>query len=384
MNKPAQRNFTVPLFQPVIGQEELDAAREALEHGWLGLGSYVEAFERELERLVGAPDRHVVAVSTGHAALHLSLLLAGVGPGDEVITPSFNNAADFQAILATGATPVFCDVDDDSLCIDMAGAERVVSPRTKAIIVIDYGCRLCDFEGVARFAEAHGLRVVHDAAHSFGSKINGRAVGGSSDLAIFSFDPVKTITCIDGGAVVVRSEDEVRRLQAMRLLGMTQPAKTAYAEARAWSYDIVTLGFRYHLSNIHAAIGLAQLRKLDWIIESRRRICRYYNSRLGELPGVRVPHTDFNDISPLLYYVRLPAPLRDRLRADLAERGIDSGIHWQPGHSFKLLKPFQRIALPVTDNVAREILTLPLSPSMTTDTAAIVCDAIEAFCRRAG
>jgi dTDP-4-amino-4,6-dideoxygalactose transaminase len=204
-----------------------------------------------------------------------------------------------------------------------------------------------------------------------------------SDLATFSFDPVKTVTCVDGGAVVVRSEDEVRRLQEMRLLGMTQPAETAYSEARAWSYDIVTLGFRYHLSNIHAAIGLAQLRRLDSIVENRRRICRFYNSRLGGLSGVRVPRTDFDDNCPLLYYIRLSAPRRDRLRAELAERGIDSGIHWQPGHSFQLLKPFQRMALPVTDNVAREILTLPLSPSMTADTAAVVCDAIEAFCRRA-
>jgi dTDP-4-amino-4,6-dideoxygalactose transaminase len=136
----------IPVFQPLIEQEELDAGRRALEMGWLGMGSYVGEFERRLKERIGADDRHVVAVSTGHAALHLGLLLMGVGPGDEVITPSFNNAADFQAILATGAAPVFCDIDDNSLCIDIAKAEALVSPRTKAVIVMDYDCILCDHD----------------------------------------------------------------------------------------------------------------------------------------------------------------------------------------------------------------------------------------------
>src|SRR5262245_31785080 len=204
------RERTIPVFRPAIEQEEIDAARRALELGWLGMGSYVDAFEQRLREFIGTDDRHVVAVSTGHAALQLALLLAGAGPGDEVITPSFNNAADFQAILATGAQPVFCDIDERSVCIDLASAGRVVSPRTKAIIVMDYVGIVCDHDGVAELARRHRLRVVHDAAHSFGSKYRSRMIGSFSDIAIFSFDPVKTITCIDGGAVVVRSDDEVR------------------------------------------------------------------------------------------------------------------------------------------------------------------------------
>src|SRR5580692_11542180 len=137
MTRPRQ---TIPLFKPLIEQEELDAARDALKLGWLGMGSYVAEFERQMAAFIGAEDRKVVAVSTGHAALHLALLLAGAGPGDEVITPSFNNAADFQAILATGAEPVFCDVRDDTLCIDLAKAEALISPRTRAVIVMDYDC----------------------------------------------------------------------------------------------------------------------------------------------------------------------------------------------------------------------------------------------------
>ena len=162
--------MTIPVFKPAIGPEEIDAARAALEMGWLGMGSYVGALETKLRDFIAAPDRHVVAVSTGHAALHLAMMLAGIGPGDEVITPSFNNAADFQAIGATGAAPVFCDIDDATLCIDLDSAERMVSDRTKAIIAMDYDCLLCDHDRVARFAAAHGLRVIHDAAHSFGSR----------------------------------------------------------------------------------------------------------------------------------------------------------------------------------------------------------------------
>ena len=205
----------IPVFKPLIEKEEMEASRAALELGWLGMGSYVGAFEERIKEFLGAGDRYVAAVSTGHAAIHLALLAMGVGPGDEVITPSFNNAADFQAILATGAEPVFCDVEDDSLCIDLDKAEELVSPRTKAMIVMDYDCVLCDHDRVAEFARAHGLRVLHDAAHSFGSKYKERMVGSFSDIATFSFDPVKTITCIDGGALVLRSEDELQRVQEM-------------------------------------------------------------------------------------------------------------------------------------------------------------------------
>lgn len=369
----------ISMFQPVIEREEFDACRQALENGWLGMGSHVGAFEQKLKECIGAPDRHVVAVSTGHAALHLGLMLIGVGPGDEVITPSFNNAADFQAILATGAAPVFCDIDDDTLCIDLAKAEELISPRTRAMIVMDYDCLLCDHDRAAALAGRHGLRVLHDAAHSLGSKYKGRPVGSFSDLTVFSFDPVKTVTCIDGGALVVRDQADVARLHEMRLIGMSQPAEVMYADARAWTYDIRALGFRYHLANLHAALGLAQLGKLDAFAGNRRRACRRYNRELAGLPAVRTPNTDFNDITPFLYYVRVPAERRDGLRAFLRERGIDSGIHWQPGHWFTLLKDCRRGDLSVTERVGREILSLPLHSRMSDAALDRVIDGMRAF-----
>jgi len=296
-----------------------------------------------------------------------------------VITPSFNNAADFQAILATGAEPVFCDIDENSLCIDLDKAEAVISPRTKAIIVMDYDCVLCDHDRVAELARARNLRVLHDASHSFGSKSDGRMIGSFSDVTTFSFDPVKTITCIDGGALVVRTEEELARIHEMRLIGMGQPATVMYTNSRAWTYDMRTIGFRYHMANLHAAIGLAQLAKMDVISESRNSACRYYNEGLVDIPEVIVPLTDFHDITPFLYYIRVPGDQRDALRAYLAERGIDTGIHWQPGHWFTLLKDFRRGDLSVTDRVGHEVVSLPLHSKMQTETLDRVISDIRGF-----
>lgn len=369
----------IPVFKPLLEAEEFEASRQALELGWLGMGSYVGDFEQQIKQYLEADDRHVAAVSTGHAAIHLGLLVMGLGPGDEVITPSFNNAADFQAILATGAAPVFCDIEEQSLCIDLDKAAALVSPRTKAVIVMDYDCVLCDHDRVAEFARAHHLRVLHDASHSFGSRSNGRRIGSFSDVTTFSFDPVKTITCIDGGALVVRSEEELARIHELRLIGMGQPATVMYTNSRAWTYDMRSIGFRYHLANLHAAIGLAQLAKMDVISESRNSACRYYNERLSGIPEVIVPQTDFHDITPFLYYIRVPGERREPLRAFLTERGIDTGIHWQPGHWFTLLKDCRRGDLTVTERVGHEVLSLPLHSKMKTETLDRVIEGIRDF-----
>lgn len=369
----------IPVFQPLIESDDINASTQALELGWLGMGSYVGQFESEIKQFLEASDLYVAAVSTGHAALHLGLLLAGVGAGDEVITPSFNNIADFQAILATGATPVFCDINNDTLCIDLDKAEELVNEKTKAIIVMDYDCVLCDHDRVAEFASKHNVRVVHDAAHSFGSKYKGKMVGSFSDICMFSFDAVKTITCIDGGVLIVRTEAELKIIQEMRLIGMGQPSTLMYQNQRAWTYDVKRLGFRYHMANLHAAIGLAQLAKMEKISETRRAASRYYNEHFNKIPGVIVPKTDFADITPFLYYIRVPETERDNLRAYLLEQGIDTGIHWQPGHWFTLFKDCPRGDLSVTDQVGKEILSLPLHSLMSTETLERVVSGVAGY-----
>jgi dTDP-4-amino-4,6-dideoxygalactose transaminase len=354
----------IPVFKPLLEREEFEAAERALRLGWLGMGSYVSEFERALARLIEVPDRNVVAVSTGHAALHLSLLLAGLGPGDEVITPSFNNIADLQAILATGAVPVFCDIDPETLCIDVHAADALVSSRTKAVIAMDYACNVCDHAAIREVADRHGLRVLHDAAHSLGSRWQGHAVGSFSDLTIFSFDPIKTITAIDGGAVIVRSSEETSILHEMRLIGMGQAAAVMYENRRAWTYDVARLGFRYHLANLHAAIGLAQFGKFSQIASTRRGTFERYSNALCNCRGLRLPMADMTNIVPFIYPVLVPDGRREALQAHLSSNGVDTGIHWQPGHRFSLFRTCRKGELKNTDRIAAEVMTIPFHSKM--------------------
>ena len=203
------QQIQIPVFKPLIEKEEISAAVESLKLGWLGMGSYVKEFEEEIARicdLKAEDDRHVVAVNTGHAALHLSLLMIGVGQDDEVITPSFNNAADFQAILACGAKPVFVDINESSLCIDTNKISKLITNKTKCIIAMDYDMFLCDHDALKDISNKTGIPILHDAAHSFGSSYKGRPIGNQHQYTMFSFDPVKTITCVDGGAIIVKGK----------------------------------------------------------------------------------------------------------------------------------------------------------------------------------
>jgi len=356
----------IPVFKPLIEKEEIQAAIHSLEQGWLGMGVSVGQFENALKNELGCSDRYVVAVSTGHAALHLAMMLIDLKPGDEVITPSFNNISDFQAILAVGAKPVFCDIREDTLCIDVKKAEKLIGPKTKAIIAMDYDCCIADHSAISDLSEKHNIRVIHDAAHSLGSYYNNKKVGTFSDICMFSFDPVKTITCIDGGALIVKTQDEVSSLHQMRLIGMNQSASIMYGNQRAWTYDVNRVGFRYHMANLHAAIGISQLKKLPKITSSRRQICRLYNRLLSKTNEVVVPKTNFDNITPFLYYIRVPADKREALRDYLQEQKIDTGIHWQPGHWFKLFIDSKMGDLSVTNMIGREIISLPLHSKMLT------------------
>jgi len=375
----------IPVFKPLIEKEEIAAAVESLELGWLGMGSYVKQFEEAVADvcdLIPNSNKHVVAVSTGHAALHLSLLMMGVGPGDEVITPSFNNAADFQAIRACGAEPVFVDIDEDTLCIDTSKIEELITEKTKCIIAMDYDIFICDHDSLAAISRRTSIPVLHDAAHSFGSSYKGRPIGNQHQYTMFSFDPVKTITCIDGGAIVVSGEDAVKRLQAKRLIGMTQPAAQMYTNSRAWTYDIEDLGFRYHMSNLHAAIGIQQLKKLNRIRESRQNTCQKYANKLSGLDWLHAPINEFKTVNPFLYYVRIINAKRNEVRSHLKEHGIDTGIHWQPGHEFRYLTNCRRGSLDVTNKIAGQILSLPLHSNMSSDFEDRVIDALMIYNNR--
>jgi len=368
----------VPIYKALMECEELDAASEALRRGWLGMGEYVDDFEQAIEKAVGG-SRRAVAVSTGYAALHLGMVIAGIGRGDEVIVPSLTHLADVQAIRAAGAQPVLCDVDDVTLCLDPGRAAELIGPRTRGIVTMDYGCHLADHRAFAALAADRGLRVIHDAAHSFGASVDDHAMGGFSDICMLSFDPVKALSCIDAGVVMVKTQEDVLRLRELRVLGASHAAELAYGHQRAWSYDVTEDGFRYHLSNVHAAIGLAQLAKLDRIRSSRQAACRTYRGRLGAVEGVTVPDGEVDDLNPFLYYVRVDADRREALREHMAGRGIETGIHWVPIHRLTLFRGCRRGDLSVTDRAADEIVSLPLHSAMPAALVHQVCDAVESF-----
>ncbi len=371
----------IPVFKPHIGVDTVNAAVDALDLGWLGMGSYVKEFEEGLAAYLQLKDKSVVAVNTGTSALHLAMLLVGVRQGDEVITPSLNNIGDFQAIKAAGGEPVFCDIHEDTLGIDVEKAEALIGPKTKAIIAMDYAGVPCRLDDVHDMARRHGLRVIHDAAHSLGSRYKGRLVGSFSDIAVFSFDPVKTMTCIDGGALVVESREDVERLHRYRLLGMDQSSSRLYSNNRAWTYDVATPGFRYHLANLHASIGLSQLKRLDEFIASRRRAWQRYTELLAGADGIVVPQVDVQDVAPFIYCVRVQGGRRHHLIESLQERGIDTGIHWIPAHNFTFLNGCRRGDLSVTDRIGEEILTLPLHSYMETHVVERIARAVSAVLR---
>jgi dTDP-4-amino-4,6-dideoxygalactose transaminase len=369
----------VPVFQPALGLDTVKAVVDALHAGWLGMGALTQAFEDGLARFLGLRDRFVVATNTGTSALHLGLLAAGVGPGDEVITPAFNFVADHQAIVTAGAAPVLCDIEDATLGLDPEKVDALVGPRTRAVVPLHFGGVPGQLKALYALAERRGLRVVEDATHAFGTQVEGRPIGSFGDVTCFSFDPVKVITAIDGGAVVVGDARDLERLRHWRFLGIDRETHERYKNSRAWQYDVVSAGFRYHLTNINAAVGLSQLTQAAAFIGSRRESCRLYSRLLAGVPGVRCPATDFADVAPFIYTIRVPAARREGLIAHLRARGIATGIHFLPAHEFTFLRGCRRGDLSVTERVAAEIVTLPLHSHMAPTLVERVAEAIRGY-----
>jgi dTDP-4-amino-4,6-dideoxygalactose transaminase len=378
LQKTVPAGGKIPVFVPYIGVDTLKHVTDALDVGWLGLGATTKEFEERISTYLGG-DRTAVATNNGTAALHIGLLAAGVGPGDEVITPSFNYVADHQAIRATGATVVMCDINDDDLGIDIAACEALITPRTKAIIPLHFSGIPCRIADVYALAKHHGLRVVEDGCHAFGSTVDGAKIGSSGDIQCFSFDPVKIITSIDGGCVVTSNPAEVAKLEHYRLLGVDKDTTLRYQNKRAWDYDVVDQGYRYHLNNILASIGVSQIKRVDEFIASRQAVCTRYSDAFDGLPDVRVLRRDYADVSPFIYSIRILNGRREALIAYLAERDIEVGIHFVPVHKHTYFASCRRSPMPVTERVVDEVLTLPLHTFQKEDAIERVIDGVRSF-----
>jgi dTDP-4-amino-4,6-dideoxygalactose transaminase len=348
----------------VVGEREMAAVQRVMEIAYFAMGPEVQAFETELTTFIGGESRAVMCVTTGTAALHLSLEACGIGPGDEVIVPSFTFVASFQAVTAAGATPVACDVDPETLCIDVAAAARRVTPRTKAIMPVHFASQSGDLAGVYALAEQHGLRVVEDAAQAFGCRYRDERVGATGDIVCFSFDGVKNITAGEGGAVVTADPVVAEFVRDARLLGVQKDTEKRFARDRSWEFDVATKGWRFHMSDLMAAIGRVQLTRFDEFAEARVSVARRYDELLEGVPGLRLMRFDYDAIVPWAYLTFVEQGRRDELMAALIAENIEVSVQYKPNHLLTFFGGGSE-TLPVSEQVYREVLGLPIHPMIT-------------------
>lgn len=366
----------IRLSKSVVGEEEKQALAKAIDVGYLGMGTEVQQFEEDLRIFLGT-DHEVLCVNTGTAALHLSLQAIGIGPGDEVLVPSLTYIATFQAISATGAKPVACDVTLNRAFIDLVDAEKRLSTRTRAIIPVHYGSNSEGIEDVYSFAKKHGLRVIEDAAHSFGCSRNSRRIGAQGDIVCFSFDGIKNITSGEGGAVVTGDKNIAQKIKDARLLGVEKDTEKRFSGQRSWTFDVTEQGWRYHMSNLMAVIGREQLKKIKIFSQRRQILANRYASELRQIPNLTLLDFDYKNLVPHIFPIVVDGGHRSALAAALADDGIETGIHYQPNHLLTYYAT--EYPLPVTAELAQQLLSIPLHPDISDQDQSRVIHAIRNF-----
>lgn len=355
----------IPYGRQLIEDDDIAAVVEVLRGDWLTTGPTVGKFEDAFAGYVGA--QHAVAVSNGTAALHLAMLAAGIGPGDEVIVPALTFAASANCVRYVGATVVFADVREDTLTIDPAHVASLVTPRTKAIVAVDYAGLPCDLDELLAICDRHGLLLVEDACHAPGAEYRGRRIGSIAHLSTFSLHPVKHMTSGEGGVVTSNDRLLADRVRMLRNHGITSDHRQREQQG-TWRYDMVELGYNYRLPDIQCALALSQLRKMPGWLERRRAIAkRYQESLRGPESSLRLP------VEPAdrrhawhLYAVRLagpdPAPARQRLFNELRAAGIGANVHYEPVylHPYYAALGYKPGLCPVSELAYQGLLSLPM------------------------
>ncbi|GAA0373758.1 DegT/DnrJ/EryC1/StrS aminotransferase family protein [Paenibacillus motobuensis] len=370
----------IPVLQPCIGQEEIDAVVDVLKSGWLGLGPKTEQFEKEFAAYVGS--RFMVALNSGTAALHLALEVLGIGPGDEVIVPPMTFISTVHAVSYVGATPVFADVEKDTVNISVADIERKITEKTKAIIVVHLAGHPCDMDAIRELALTKGIQVVEDAAHACGAFYKGRAIGSISDITCFSFHAVKNLTCGEGGGIACNEEWLASKVREKRWVGISKDTWTRSSRERAyaWKYFVDKVGYKYHMNDIQAALGVVQLHKLEQLNGRRREIASRYQQALANISWLELPYEKpYAHSSWHLFQIKLAnEELRDRLIGHLQDHNIAPGVHYYPCH----LQPAYihlKASVPVSSNIWKRLLTLPIHPNMTDEDVERVIDCVRCF-----
>jgi perosamine synthetase len=356
----------LPYGRQEIGDTDIKAVAEALVSGWLTTGPRVSEFEKAFADHCGA--REGVAVNSGTAALHAAMRAIGAKAGDEVIVPALTFAASANAALYEGARPVFADVEPDTLLIDPASVAEKITPRTRAIVAVDYAGQPADYDALERIARAHGLALVADACHSPGATYKGRRSGTLADISCFSFHPVKHMTTCEGGMCTTDDPDMAAHMRRFRNHGIDSDHRAREAAA-AHAYDMVELGYNYRLPDVLCALGLAQLPRLNGWVAARQKIAALYDKALAGLDGVtplavRADRTHAYH----LYVVQLADGIdRDAVFAGLRAAGIGANVHYGPVH---LHSHYRKLGYgpglaPVAEHASKQILTVPMFPAMT-------------------
>jgi dTDP-4-amino-4,6-dideoxygalactose transaminase len=372
----------LPVAMPWIGEREKALVLEALESGWVTTGPRAQELGTRIASLAGA--RHGLAVSSCTAALHLALVGLEIGAGDEVITTPYTFVASVNVITHTGARPVLADIEPGTLCIDPAAIERAITPRTRALLTVDYGGQPCDYDAVRAIARRHSLPVIADAAHALGAAWRGKPVGSLATVTGFSFYAIKNLTTGEGGVVVSDDDALMERITVLSLHGMNRDAWKRYAATGSWYYEVTAPGFKYNLSDILAAIGVGQLDRFAELQRRRAELAAGYTRRLAALSEVRLPVVREGALHAWHLYpigLELERLTCDRARVieELRSENIGTTVNFIPVH----MHPWYRDHLgcppgsfPVAEDAFRRAITLPLHPRMSDGDLDDVCTAL--------
>lgn len=355
----------LPFSRPAIGSEEINAVANVLGSGWITTGPQNHQLETDFCQIFGC--KHAIAVCSATAGMHITLLALGIGPGDEVITPSQTWVSTINMIVLLGAEPVMVDVDRDTLMVNAAAIEAAITPNTKAIIPVHYAGAPCDLDALRQISQRHGIPLIEDAAHAVGTRYRDQWIG-EQGTAIFSFHAIKNITCAEGGLVATDDDELAARVRRLKFHGLGVDAFDRQIQGRSPQAEVVEPGYKYNLSDIHAAIAVVQLRRLPEINARRQALVASYHKALAHLPlqPLALPHYSHQHAWHL-FMVRVDEERcgisRDQLMACLKDMGIGSGLHFRAVHSQKYYRErYPHLCLPNTEWNSARLCTLPLFP----------------------